>query len=176
MIMIAVLHEVLLMVILPMLLPLIRPIKDWFSRHPEFGGTFVRNTLQSKVLRSATTSTLLRYSECSKSSYKCYHFKHAPKFKLQIPDILLLTKIGRLPKKKGYKTTTLVPYAKESWFPILCHNSSDTNCYKNNTFGFPKGFPTFWAKKENYYSLLLFTCHYSLVLFTVTVHSEILPI
>ena len=54
----------------------------------------------------------------------------------------------------------LVPYARK-WFPILCHNSSDTICYKNNNFGFPKWFPKFWAKKENYYSLLLFTCHYS---------------
>ena len=44
------------------------------------------------------------------------------------------------------------------YFAII---DSDTICYKNNNFGFPKGFPTFWAKKENYYSLLLFTCHYS---------------
>ena len=77
------------------------------SRHPEFGGTFVRNTLQSKVLRSATTSTLLQYSEYSKSSNKCCHFKHAPKFKMQMPDILLLTKIGRPPKKKGMVATSL---------------------------------------------------------------------
>ena len=75
MIMTAVLHEVLLMVILTMLLPLIRPIKIDFQEHPEFGGTFIRNTLQSKVLRNATTSTLPQHSECSN---KCYHFKRAP--------------------------------------------------------------------------------------------------
>ena len=39
--------------------------KDWFSRHPEFGGIFVRNALQSKVPMSATTSRLLQYSECN---------------------------------------------------------------------------------------------------------------
>ena len=63
-------------------------------------------------------------------------------------------------------TTTFVPYTRESWFSTLCHNSSDTICYKNNNFGFSKWFPTFWAKKENYYSLSLFTCHYS----PVTIH------
>ena len=57
-------------------------------------------------------------------------------------------------------------HTRESWFSTPCHNSSDTICYKNNNFGFPKGFPTFWAKKENYYSLSLFTCHYS----PVTIH------
>ena len=46
---------------------------------------------------------------------------------------------------------------------------SDTICYKNNNFGFPKGFPTFWAKKKNYYSLLLFTCYYS----PVTIHPSL---
>ena len=41
------------------------------------GGTFVCNTLQSKILRNSTTSTLLQHSECSKRSNKCYHFEHA---------------------------------------------------------------------------------------------------
>ena len=63
-------------------------------------------------------------------------------------------------------------HARESWFPILCHNSSDTICYKNNNFEFPKGFPTFWAKKKNYYSLSLFTCHYS----PVTIHRYFSPL
>ena len=44
----------------------------------------------------------------------------------------------------------------------------------------PKDSPRFGQKRKItihcYYSLLLFTCHYSPVLFTVTVHSEILPI
>ena len=169
MIMIAILHEVLLMVILPMLLPLIKTNKDWFSRHPEFGGTFVRNTLQSKVLRSATTSSLLQYSE--------YNPTLMPKILLLTID--MLESCWSLSKKKSFCHIFQAYnfcHTRESWFSTPCHNSSDTICYKNNNFEFPKGFPTFWAKKENYYSLLLFTCHYSPVLFTVTVHSEILPI
>ena len=63
-------------------------------------------------------------------------------------------------------TTTFVLMLGNQWFSTLWHNSSDTICYKNNNFGFSKWFPTFWEKKENYYSLLLFTCHYS----PVTIH------
>ena len=63
------------------------------------------------------------------------------------------------------KNYNLVPYARK-WFPILCNNSSDTICYKNNNVGFPKWFPMFWAKKENYYSPV--TIHPSL--FTSTIH------
>ena len=106
--------------------------------------------------------------------YMCiYIYIYAPKFKMQMPNILLLTRIGSLPKKKRNEATRLkFCHARESWFPILCHNSSDTICYKNNNFEFPKGFPTFWAKKKNYYSLLLFTCHYS----PVTIHRYYSPL
>ena len=49
---------------------------------------------------------------------------------------------------------------------------------KTIILGSPTHSPRFGAKNEIYYSLLLFICHYSLslVLFTVTVHSEFLPI
>ena len=158
MIMIAVLHEVLLMVILLMLLPLIN--KDWFSRHPEFGGTFVRNTLQSKVLRNATTSTLLQHSECSKSPNKCYHFKHAPK--IQNANILPLTKIGRLPKKVATRLQFLflmLGNHDSLYFAIIPLTPSAT---RTIILGTPKDSPRFGQKKGK----LLFTCHYS----PVTIH------
>ena len=53
-----------------------------------------------------------------------------------------------------------------SWFSTLCHASSDTICSKDKNFEFYNSFPTFWGKKWN----LLFVCHYSLLLFTVTIH------
>ena len=53
--------------------------KDTTSRHLL---TFVRLALQPKVPMSAITSSMLQ------------------KFKMQMPDILLLTRIGSLPKKK----------------------------------------------------------------------------
>ena len=68
--------------------------KDWFSRHPEFSGTFVCNTLQSKVLRNATTSTLLQHSECSKRSNKCYHFKHVTSWTIPKIDTKNVYKIS----------------------------------------------------------------------------------
>ena len=112
--------------------------KDTTSRHLL---TFVRLALQPKAPMSAITSSMLQ------------------KFKMQMPDILLLTRIRSLPKKKRKEDSPYYNFchARESWFPTLCHNSSDTICYKNNNFEFPKGFPTFWAKKKNYYSLSLFT-------------------
>ena len=41
---------------------------------------------------------------------------------------------------------------------------------KTIILGSPTHSPRFGAKKENYYSLLLFTRHYSLSLFTGTIH------
>ena len=124
--------------------------KDTTSRHLL---TFVRLALQPKVPISAITSSMLQNSKC-KCRISCFW---------QGLGVFLKRKERRILHDYNF---CHVPYARESWFSTLCHNSSDTICYKNNNFGFPKGFPTFWAKKENYYSLLLFTCHYS----PVTVH------
>ena len=54
---------------------------------------------------------------------------------------------------------------------LLTHYAPKTRIWSLTTDS-----PHFGAKKEIYYSLLLFICHYSLSLFTVTVHSEFLPI
>ena len=72
--------------------------KDTTSRHLL---TFVRLALQPKVPMSAITSSMLQ------------------KFKMQMSDILLLTRIGSLPKKKRkedspYYNFCHVPYARES--------------------------------------------------------------
>ena len=53
-----------------------------------------------------------------------------------------------------------------SWFTTLYHASSDILYTKDKNFEFYNSFPTFWDKKWN----LLFICHYSLLLFTVTIH------
>ena len=185
MIMIAVLHEVLLMVILQMLLPLISNTnKDWFplllaytkakklaSRHYASKRitsrhllSFVRFALQSKVPMSAITSSMLQNSKCNP---------------ILMPDILLLTRVGSLSKKKkgGFSmTTTFVIFPMLwSWFSTLCHAYSDTICYKDKNFGFYNSFPTFRGQKMKftihcYYSLSLFAntihCYYSLLLFT----------
>ena len=135
--------------------------KDTTSRHLL---TFVRLALQPKV---PITSSMLQ------------------KFKMQMPDILLLTRIGSLPKKKRkedspYYNFCHVPYARESWFSTLWHNSSDTICYKTIILGSPNDSHVLGKKGKLLFTitihLSLFTRHYSLVLFTVTVHSEILPI
>ena len=128
--------------------------KDITSRHLL---TFVRSALQSKVPMSAITSSMLQNSKC-KCRISCFW---------QGLGVFLKRKERRILHDYNF---CHVPYARESWFSTLCHNSSDTICYKNNNFGFPKGFPTFWAKKENYYSLLLFICHYLPTLFTGTIH------
>ena len=145
MIMIAVLHEVLLTVIPPMLLPLIRPIKIDSPDIPILAEHLSVIHFSQKFYGMPLLQLCFKHSECSKSFNKCYHFKHAKRW---LQD----------------KNYNLVPYARK-WFPILCNNSSDTICYKNNNVGFPKWFPMFWAKKENYYSPV--TIHPSL--FTGTI-------
>ena len=117
--------------------------KEITSRHLL---TFVCLALQSKVPMSAITSSMLQNSKC-KCRISCFW---------QGLGVFLKRKERRI-----LHTTTFVMFLRESWFSTLWHNSSDTICYKNNNFGFSKWFPTFWAKKENYYSLLLFTYHYS---------------
>ena len=87
-----------------------------------------------------------------------------------MPDILLLTRVGSLSKKKkgGFSmTTTFVIFPMLwSWFSTLCHAYSDTICYKDKNFGFYNWFPTIWGQK------IKFTIHYyySLSLFTGTIH------
>ena len=184
MIMIAVLHEVLLMVILQMLLPLISN-EDWFplllactkakmlaSRHYASKRitsrhllSFVRFALQSKVPMSAIISSMLQYSKCNP---------------ILMPNILLLTRVGSLSKKKKgrffmtnfchiFYALVMILYTLP-WF--LWHH-----LLQRRGFWVQQLIPhVLGAKNEIYYSLLLFICHYSLLLFTVTVHSEILPI
>ena len=53
-----------------------------------------------------------------------------------------------------------------SSYTLFCHASSDTICSKDKNIESYNSFPTFWGKNEIYYSLLLFICHYSLLLFT----------
>ena len=179
MIMIAVLHEVLLMVILSMLLPLIS--EDWFpyltglhkgqnaSKNCELLQDipnlaelpFVHYALQSKVPMSAITSRILQYSKCNP---------------MLMPKILLLTRVGSLSKKKKGKILhdyfswlSLVIFSMLwSWFSTLCHAYSDTIYSKDKIFRFYNSSPTFWGKKWN----LLFTITIHLSLFTVTIHSN----
>ena len=121
--------------------------------------SFVCYALQSKVPMSAITSSMLQNSK--------YNL-------ILVLDILLLTRVGSLSKKEIGRFSMTTPFViflmLWSWFSTLCHAWSDILCYKDNNFGFSKWFPTFWAKKENYYSLLLFICHYSPSLFTGTIH------
>ena len=183
-IMIAVLHEVLLMVILPVLLPLIS--EDWFpyltglhkgqnaSKNCELLQDipylvelpFVHYALQSKVLMGAITSRMLQYSKCNP---------------MLMPKILLLTRVGSLSKKKKGRLPFVIFSMLWSWFSTLCHAYSDTICSKDKNIESYNSFPTFWGKKWN----LLFSVTIHLSLFTitihcyyspVTVHSEILPI
>ena len=168
-IMIAVLHEILLMVILPMLLPLIS--KDWFpyltglhkgqnaSKNCELLQDipylvelpFVHYALQSKVPMSAITSRMLQYSKCNP---------------MLMPKILLLTRVGSLSKKKKGRLPFVIFSILSSWFSILCHAYSDTIYSKDKILDFTTHPPRFGAKNEIYYSLSLFICHYSLLLFT----------
>ena len=113
--------------------------------------SFVRFALQSKVSMSAITSSMLQNSKCNL---------------ILVLDILLLTRVGSLSKKKkgGFSMTTpfVIFLMLWSWFSTLCHAFSDTLCYKDNNFGFSNSFPTFWGKK------MKFTIHLSL--FTITIH------
>ena len=95
---------------------------------------------------------------------ECHYFNFASNIQ-NAPKAPISAITSSMPKVATRQDYNFVPYARKL-FPILCHNSSDTICYKNNNFGFPKGFPTFWAKKENYYSPV--TIHPSL--FTGTIH------
>ena len=126
--------------------------------------SFVRLALQTKVPMGAITSSMLQNSKCNL---------------ILVLGILLLTRVGSLSKKKKQKgkilhASLLYALSHDSLhFAIILLTPSAT---KTIILGSPSHSPRFGAKKENYYSLLLFTCHYSLVLFIVTVHSEILPI
>ena len=53
-----------------------------------------------------------------------------------------------------------------SCFVPFCHISPDIFCSKDKNLESYNSFPTFWGKKWN----LLFIYHYSLLLFTVTIH------
>ena len=87
-----------------------------------------------------------------------------------MPNILLLTRVESLSKKKKGEFSMTTPFVifpmLWSWFSTLCHAYSDTLCYKDNNFGFSNSFPTFWGKKWN----LLFTVTIHLSLFTGTIH------
>ena len=84
--------------------------------------------------------------------------------------ILLLTRIILKTFKKKNEDSSCLPFVifsmLWSWFTSLCHASPDTICSKDKNFEFYNWFPTFWGKKWN----LLFIWHYSLLLFTVTIH------
>ena len=133
--------------------------KLWIaSRHPL---PFVCYALQSKIPMSAITSRMLQYSKCNP---------------ILMPNILLLTRVRSLSKKKngGFSMTTpfVIFPMLWSWFSTLCHAYSDTICYKDKNFGFYNSFPTFWGKKWNLPFTVTIHCYYS----PVTVQSEILPI
>ena len=127
--------------------------------------TFVRLALQPKVPISATFSQIY-------FANKCYHFKHAPKFKMQMPDILLLTRIGSLPKKKrkkATKTTIFVMLGNHDslHFPIIPLTPSATTTIILDS---PKDSPRFGQKRK-----FTIHCYYSPVtihpsLFTGTIH------
>ena len=146
MIMIAVLHEVLLTAIPPMQLPLIRPIKIDSQDIPILAEHLSVIHFSQKFYRMLLLQLCFRHSECSKSSNRCYHFKHA---------------------KGGYKTKTTI------WFLMLGNDSLyfaiiplTPSATRTIMMGSPKWFLMFWAKKENYYSPV--TIHPSL--FTGTIH------
>ena len=98
------------------------------------------------------------------SQKECHYFNFASNIQNapKAPISAITSSMPKVATRQDYNFC----HTRVSWFSTLFHNSSDTICNKNNNFGFPKGFPTFWAKNENYYSLLLFTCHYS----HVTIH------
>ena len=160
MIMIAVLHEVLLMVILPMLLPLIRLIKIDFRDIPNLAEHLSVIHFSQKFYGMLLLQLCFKHSECSKCSNKCYHFKHA---------------------KGDYKTKTTI------WFLMLGNDSLyfaiiplTPSATRTIILGSPKDSHVLGKKGKLLFTitihLSLFTRHYSLVLFTITVHSEILPI
>ena len=141
MIMIAVLHEVLLMVILPMLLPLIRPIKIDFQDIPNLA-----EHLSVMHFSQKFQWVLLLQG--------CFNFQNV------IPcscrrSCFWQGLFGSLSKKKREDSSCL-PFVifsmLWSWFTSLCHASSDTICSKDKNFEFYNSFPRFGAKSEIYYS------------------------
>ena len=104
-----------------------------------------------------------------KSSNECYHFKHAPIFKMQSH-----TNAGVFLKRKREDSPWL-PFVifpmLWSWFSTLCHAYSYKICSKDKNIESHNSFPTFWGKKIKftihcYYSSITIHCHYSLLLFT----------
>ena len=149
MIMIAVLHGILLMVILPMLLPLISGLYYYFK---------IR-----KCDPMLTTQILpLTKKDASLCFWSYFWFSntlfcHASLLQGQEFWILLLT-------KKDASSCFWSCF----WFihTLFCHASPDIFHAKDKNFEFYNSFPTFWGKKWN----LLFICHYSQLLFTITIH------
>ena len=130
---------------------------------------FVRYALQSKVPMSATTSR--------------YYFKIAIPFLLT--KMILVTFQAKMLHAFGHATLfshasdTICSKDKNHYafvmplrFPMLLTQYAPKTRMKSLTTHFPR----FGAKNEIYYSLLLFIYHYSLSLFTVTIHFEFLPI
>ena len=123
-----------------------------FQRQPKFGGTLI----------------CLIYS-LVKSINKCYYFKITSRLWSYAPN-------KNIPSDKNHfedfpsKKKKMLHYAFGHVFGlvILCFAmlllTYSTPKIKN--FGLYNSFPTFWAKKW----ILLFICHYSLLLFTVTIH------
>ena len=113
--------------------------------------SYVCFALQSKVPMSAITSSMLQNSKCNP---------------ILVSNILLLTRVGSLSKKKkgGFSMTTpfVIFPMLWSWFSTLCHASSDTTCYKDKNFGFNNSFPTFWGQKMKF----TIHCYYS----SITIH------
>ena len=124
----------------------------------------------------------------SQSSNECYYFKVASKFRIKSH-----THAEDFASDNGY--FGVFPKERERFF--MPHLLSYSLCFGHDSLHFamltlthyatktiilgsPTHSPRFGAKNEIYYSLLLFIRHYSLSLFTglftVTVHSEFLPI
>ena len=146
MIMIAVLLEVLLTVIPPTLLPLIRPIKIDSQDIPILTEHLPVIHFSQKFYGMPLLQLCFKHSECSKSSNRCYHFKQTTRQKLQFVFML------------GNDSL---------YFAIIPLTPSAT---RTIMMGFPNDSPCFGQKRKITIHLSLFTRHYSLVLFTVTVH------
>ena len=154
--------------------------KLWIaSRQPN--GTLI--SLKSKAPISATTSRLQSHSSWQKwfwwlSKQRCFMLLVMP---LYFP--MLLTQYAP-------KTRIIMLLSCHFVFPCFWHNmlqgqeslyfchatlfshASDTICSKDKNEESYNSFPTFWGKKWN----LLFTVTIHVSLFTVTIHSEFLPI
>ena len=137
MIMIAILHGVLMMVILPMLLPLIRSIKIDFQGIPILAEHLPVIHFSQKFYGMPLLQLCFKHSECSKSSNKCYHFKHA---------------------KGGYKTKTTIWFLMKGndslYFAIIPLTPSAT---RTIMLGSPNDSPCFGQKRKITIHLSLFT-------------------